>query len=351
MSYYLIIIFVISLGFSIYFNHFLIKRPLKFFIKKANKSAIRFSSQSKPIFGGMSFYIVFFVSMLAVSFLSNEYLTNEYICLFLIVTISFLMGLADDILSTPPQVKFFVQILCAAILIYNGIFIKISPNDWVNYTITILWVVGIMNSINMLDNMDGVSSLTSLSIFLTAFIYYFYNNFDFLNLNSIILISTIASLLGFIFYNWNPSKMYMGDNGSQFLGILLAWAGIEFFWNSMPISDLSYGFNTMQFLIVLLAFIVMITDTTTVTINRILQKKSPFVGGKDHTTHHLYYLGFSVRWVAITFFILNIIGLILAFLLIRYGAFISYSNLWLFFIYPISVFLFLYLNTKFSKVK
>jgi UDP-GlcNAc:undecaprenyl-phosphate GlcNAc-1-phosphate transferase len=203
----------------------------------------------------------------------------------------------------------------------------------------------------MLDNMDGVSSASSLSIFIAVAIYLIANGGENSILSLIILVSTIASLLSFLFYNWHPSKMYMGDNGSQFLGILLAWAGIKYFWNAIPITEFSYGFNTMQFLIVFLAFLVLITDTTTVTINRLLRKKSPFIGGKDHTTHHLYYLGLPTDIIALVFFVLNSIGLALAFCLIQKSSTIAYSQLWLFFLYPITVFLLLYINTKVSKEK
>ncbi|NLB86020.1 MAG: undecaprenyl/decaprenyl-phosphate alpha-N-acetylglucosaminyl 1-phosphate transferase [Bacteroidales bacterium] len=353
MKYIRLITPIISIRFSLHLNNFLIKRPLKFLIKKSNKSAIRFSSQSKPIFGGLSFYFVFLLNMILVFFFLKEdiYLSKEYISLFIIVTLSFLMGLADDVLNTSPIFKFIIQFVCALILIYNDIYIIISPSEWINYCITILWVVGIMNSINMLDNMDGVSSVSSLSIFGAVAFYSFMIASENLQLSLIILVSTIASLLSFLFYNWHPSKMYMGDNGSQFLGILLAWVGIKYFWNAIPITELSYGYNTQQFLIVFLAFLVLISDTTTVSINRLLRKKSPFIGGKDHTTHHLYYLGLSTNWIAFLFFILNSIGLILAFCLIHKGLNISYSYLWIFFLYPILVFLFLYLNTKLTKPK
>jgi UDP-GlcNAc:undecaprenyl-phosphate GlcNAc-1-phosphate transferase len=143
----------------------------------------------------------------------------------------------------------------------------------------------------------------------------------------------------------------MGDNGSQFIGAILAWIGISFFWNAVPIEEFQYGFNTKQALIVALAYIVPLTDTTTVTINRLLRKQSPFVGGRDHTTHHLFYLGLSNRWVAVVLFLINTIGVILSLILINKGQNFSYSNLWLYLIFPIASFLFLYLNTKLTKQK
>lgn len=353
MNYILLITFVASFGLGMFFNNFFIKRPIKFLIKKANKSAIRFSTQSKPILGGLGFYAVFLIVIIASLLIFPEaiYLSKEYISLLIIVTMSFVMGLADDLISTPPSFKFIVQFLCAFILIFNDIYIHISPIDWINYLITILWVVGIMNSINMLDNMDAVTSLTSLSIIGGAVIFSLLYNTQTSPFGLMILISVSGTLLSFLFYNWSPSKMYMGDSGSQFLGAILAWIGISFFWNSIPLEEFQYGFNMKQALIVALAYIIPLSDTTTVTINRLLRKQSPFMGGRDHTTHHLFYLGISVRLVGVLFFVLNSVGIFLSLYLIKTGKDFNYSNLWLYLIFPVITFLFLFINTKFTKVK
>lgn len=338
---------------ALFLNRFFINRPLKFLVKKANNSAIRFSSQAKPIFGGISFYAVFLSVMIAGYIIFNDevFFSKEYISLFIIITLSFFMGLADDLINTSPIFKFLVQLICSLIFIYSGIYINISPNEWINYLITILWVVGIMNSINMLDNMDGITSLVSLSIFFGVIFSSFIFSSAFSNLGIMILIGTAASVLAFLFFNWHPSKMYMGDNGSQYIGAILAWIGIVFFWNSIPAGELQYAQNLKQALIVSLAYLVPLSDTTTVTINRLLNKKSPFVGGKDHTTHYLYYLGLNVQWVGILLFCLNTIGIIFSLYLINKGTKLDYGKLWMFFIFPVITFLFLYLNTKFTKVK
>ncbi|MDR2009614.1 MAG: undecaprenyl/decaprenyl-phosphate alpha-N-acetylglucosaminyl 1-phosphate transferase [Bacteroidales bacterium] len=347
-----IVTFILSLVVSLIMNNFFVRRPSKFLIKKANDSAVRFSSQTKPIFGGVSVFVIFMIIMIITYFLNNGQIEefSNYISLFIIVVLSFFMGLADDTINTSPMFKFIVQIICAIVLIFNNIYIHISPHEWLNYLITVFWVVGIMNSINMLDNMDGVASLTTLSILGGVTIYSIMNHSLSL-FELLVLVASCASLLGFLFYNWAPAKMYLGDNGSQIIGALLAYFGIIFFWNSVSIEEYNYGHNTMQFFIVVLAYIVPISDTTTVTINRLLKGKSPFVGGKDHTTHHLFYLGLSVRWVAFTLFIINTIGIILSLYLIAHKDSINYNYLWLMGIFPVITFLFLYLNTRFTKEK
>ena len=349
----ILITFVLSLLLGIFLNNFFSKRPIKFLVKKANNSAIRFSTQSKPIFGGVGFYAIFLGLTIAALFVlkAEIYQTSEYISILIIVTLSFIMGLADDIISTPPSFKFIIQFLCAFILIFNGIYIEISPYEWYNYAITFIWVVGIMNSINMLDNMDSVTTLTSLSIIGGAALYSILFDSEISIFVGLVLVSTSSALISFLFYNWHPSKMYMGDNGSQYLGAILALVGIVFYWNAVPIEDFQYGYNFKQIIIVASAFIIPLADTTTVTINRLLRKQSPFVGGRDHTTHHLYYLGLSVRWVSFTLFAINLIGVFLALTLIHSADSLNYKYLWYYAAYPVIVFLFLYINTKLTKQK
>lgn len=347
------ICFVVALIAGIVINNFFIKRPIKFLVKKANISAIRFSSQSKPIFGGITFFVLFILVVIVSIFVSETeiYYNPEFYTLLLAVILGFFMGLADDIINTPPSFKFIIQLICSLIFIINGLYIHISPNEWVNYTITILWVLGIMNSINMLDNMDAVTSLTSLSIFAGIIIHHLLGYAPGGIFSVLVLTGICAGLISFLIYNWHPAKMYMGDNGSQLLGVVLAFAGIKYFWNAVPIAELDYAYNSKQFVIIALAFVVPLSDTTTVTINRLLRRQSPFVGGKDHTTHHLFYLGIPTPWVGIILFILNAIGVFLAFKLINSDQTFELRNIWLYALYPIVVFLSLYINTKISKQK
>jgi UDP-GlcNAc:undecaprenyl-phosphate GlcNAc-1-phosphate transferase len=96
--------------------------------------------------------------------------------------------------------------------------------------------------------------------------------------------------VGFLVLNWRPAKLYMGDTGSQFLGALLAYVGIVYFWNLVPNSGDPTIFSR-QVIFALLAFLMPILDTTFVTVARLSRGQSPAVGGRDHTTHHLAYLG------------------------------------------------------------
>ncbi|MFH0894574.1 MAG: MraY family glycosyltransferase [Bacteroidota bacterium] len=284
-------------------------------IRNHPEEIIRWSPKAKPSIGGISFYIVFLFSITSYFFIFRDIglTTNiEFLGMLLACTVAFLMGLADDAYNTKPLLKLLVQVFCAVILIWSGIYIKVSPNEALNYTLTVFWVVGIMNSINMLDNMDGIATTVSIYIIFAAIatmlIRHSKNDLYFT-----ILTGVVASLIGFLKFNWHPSKMFMGDTGSQFLGAFLAIIGIEFFWNGKDVAELVI--QTKQIASVILVFLLPLCDTSNVFIRRLLKGKSPFIGGKDHTTHHLVYAGLSEKQVAGVFTLLSVISVSLMILI------------------------------------
>lgn len=303
--------FIVSLLFSILINRILVTFSKNLGTRSKTETLIRWNTGDKPSFGGISFFIIFLLSLVALSFFfQKDNLFHNYNLLGIVVatTMGFIMGLFDDAYNTKVLIKLISQILCGIVLIVSGTYITIFDNNFLNYILTLLWVVGIMNSINMLDNMDAISTLVAVSVFLGLFIDNFFIQGIMTNLNMIIL-GVISALFGFLFFNWSPSKLYMGDTGSQFLGVLLAAFGIIFIWNHKE-----YNLDevpTKQVCAVLLFFTLPIIDTATVSIKRILKGKSPFVGGRDHTTHHLFYLGLSERKVALIFAAVSCISTVL----------------------------------------
>lgn len=296
---------IVSLGFSIVINKLLLKFSKNLGMRNLDKKEeIRWSSVRKPALGGISFFLCFLISFAMLGLIPHE--DNTVLPLIGIAgasTLGFLLGLADDAYNTNPLVKIFGQITCAFILIVTGIVLPVTSSEPINFIFTIVWVIGMMNSINMLDNMDGVSTSISISIILGMISYEFYTG----NINvvfTIILVGVLGGLIGFLFYNWNPSSMYMGDTGSMFLGVLLAASSIWFVWHERDL----YGgtFQIKQFVIPMLLFIVPLIDTMTVTVRRLMRKQSPFVGGKDHITHHLVYLGLKERTVAMVLIVVSL---------------------------------------------
>jgi len=190
---------------------------------------IRWGAQSKSTLGGLSFYLLFLLSIVCYSIFFNfneDFLNPKFVGLLLASTLGFLIGLTDDAYGTKPLLKFCGQLFCGLVLIISGIYIHITPYLWINYVLTLFWVIGVMNSINMLDNMDGITATTS-SLIICAALTLILIYHDFSNIHLIILLGTLGALIGFLVFNWNPSKLYMGDTGSQFLGSFLAAIGIE----------------------------------------------------------------------------------------------------------------------------
>ncbi len=285
----------------------LLKNKIFSFLKKKVNTSDRWASQSKPIFGGVIFYCAFLLAFVIIAgIFKNSFFNTQYSILFVCATIAFLAGLFDDIYNISPFFKFVFQCLCAIILIASNIHTQTSANIFINCALTFFWVVGIMNSINMLDNMDAISGSVSAIICVTMAWLAFVNG-DIIN--AMILLTVTASLIAYLFWNWHPAKMYMGDNGSQFLGIILAIFSIQYIWNS---AATYVGFNYREIILLVAAFIMPLCDTATVFINRIAAKKSPFVGDSNHTTHNFVYCGFSERWTAVLFIVLTSIGCFLA---------------------------------------
>lgn len=275
----------------------------------------RWKAETKPSLGGFSFFIVFLISISVASIFSQQLggdINKKIIGILAASTLGFIIGLADDTYNTNPLVKFMGQLSCAFILILMDVYINVTGNIAIDFGITTLWVIGLMNSINMLDNMDGITTTTSMSIILAAILFGIYNGVEHINY-LILLIGVFGALLGFLYFNWTPAKMYMGDTGSQFLGVFLASISIIFFWNKKE--NTPEFIQIKQFVIPMLVFIVPLIDTITVSIRRLMRKQSPFVGGRDHTTHHLAFFGFSEQQVILVLLTISLISIPLALLL------------------------------------
>lgn len=320
-SYYITVysvFFAVSVIFSFLINSLFLRFVRTLGIKNQQDTVIRWGSQSKPAVGGFSFYIIFLLSIICYSifFDSNQvFLSKQFIGILLASMLGFLLGLADDAYDTKPFLKLSTQITCGVILMVTGTTITLSYNDMFNYLLTIFWVVGIMNSLNMLDNMDAISSTVSISIILSALAVMLFHN-EYNTVYFMVMLGVMGALLGFLYFNWHPSKMYMGDTGSMFLGVFLSAIGIRYLWNAEPPSgDL---ISARNLLLPIIVFIMPIIDTTTVVINRLRKGQNPMVGGKDHTTHALAYLGLSDRQVALVFWAITLISLLLVVIMERY---------------------------------
>lgn len=306
-----IVFFIICLAFSFIAYTILLKFAGN--LGTRNTEAIRFKS-AKPAIGGLGFYIVFLLSIVSYNLLfgGENIFNNHFRGIVAATTFAFIMGLADDAYNTRPWFKLFSQIACGTILFFFGAGIQLFDNVYLNAFTTIFWVVLLMNSFNMLDNMDGITGIVSLVILITIMAIRL--GCTELNDAFLLIITGLAgSLIAFLYFNLPKAKIFMGDSGSQFLGIIIAILSIRFLWN--PIIETTSFAISRNLSLVLVVFIVPLSDTATVSINRIRKGKSPMVGGRDHTTHYLSYRGFSDKNVALTFFLLSVISGIVVVLL------------------------------------
>lgn len=275
--------------------------------KYRDENVVRWATTTKPTVGGFSFFFTFLLAGI-VYLLTEDYLPavgREFLVTLSVVSLGFLVGLHDDVYETKPLIKFLGQVSCGVILIVFGYGINLFDFWPVDHFLTLFWVVGIMNAINLLDNMDGVTGTVSLTIVMATIMRIVLLDANpSMNPYLFTLMAACGSFLGFLALNLKPSKIYMGDTGSQFLGALLAVIGIKFFWN-FEIDGRGVYWHTRA-IVPIMVFVVPMMDTTFVTVARILRGQSPFVGGKDHLTHHMTYLGVADKFVP---FVLGLVSL------------------------------------------
>lgn len=333
--------------FGLVLGKILLKFATNLGVRSHGDGMIRWTSTTKPSLGGIIFFFAFLLSIvffLVILSENSKFNNLEFLGMVFCCTLGFIMGLADDAYNTKPWLKFSVQILCGVIAILCGNHINIFSIQWLNYFITVFWFVGIMNSLNMLDNMDSITSVVVSVGCLFLIILNVINNQVFVY-ETVLLLGVFGSLIAFLTFNWHPSKMYMGDSGSQFLGAFMAFLALKLLWN-VPLNTSSLTTDYFMFIFPIAFFIITISDTTTVSINRLLKGKSPFVGGKDHTTHHLVYAGLSQRRVALLYLTISSLICLLAILIYYYQLYTNILVLTGFSICLLIIFLILYWITR-----
>jgi UDP-GlcNAc:undecaprenyl-phosphate GlcNAc-1-phosphate transferase len=338
---------------SLLCNQLLLKFSESLGIRNKNDVIVRWSNQSKPSLGGVSFFVVFIFSTFAFIMLGGEeniflnpHFEYEFTGLFVASCLAFLMGLADDAYNTRPYAKLFIQIGCGILLLATGTSIHLTNWSVLNGLLTVFWVVLVMNSLNMLDNMDGITGTTVIFILVACLFSHWYLNGFQTDIWSLSLLAVLGAILGFLRFNIHPSKLFMGDAGSQFIGLFVAFYGIKFLLNTGAQTNAP---SWIGILITLTVFSGTVADTLSVVINRLRKGRSPMIGGKDHTTHHLAYSGKTDLQVWMIFFFIGLIACVLACLMIWLCRIEMWWLLLVFGSYFLLVFTFLYRYTLFFK--
>ena len=205
-------------------------------------------------------------------------------------TILFAAGLADDVVSLGPIPKLAAQIGAALLLVFSGLTIQgLIGNRFLAGAVAVLWLVGMTNAFNLLDNMDGLAATLAgiAALFFAIDAVTAHPNRSSLVL-AIALAAACAAFLPFNLRPGQPAAVFMGDSGSQVLGFTLAALGLSASWKVA-------GTTVATFVLPILVLAVPILDTTLVTIVRLLDGRPVYRGGRDHASHRLVYHGLSER--------------------------------------------------------
>lgn len=245
-----------------------------------------------PKLGGVAIYVAF---ILALIFAGNRFYVSQLLSILLGATIVSFMGIWDDRWGLRPVAKLAIQVFAALLLYLTGVRVQLFPHHYLNLPIHLLWVVGITNALNLLDNMDGLSS--GVAVVASAF-------FLFLAaMNGQFLVGALAAALlggclGFLFYNFNPATIFMGDSGSLFIGFILSAVGIKL--------RFPYNIPTVTWMVPVIVLWVPIFDTTLVVLSRLRRGLNPLTNpGKDHLSHRLVAMGMSKRETVMAIYLMS----------------------------------------------
>lgn len=266
-----------------------------------------------PNLGGIAVFLGFFLSTLVwvMAYTGSEGLNFQMILIIYGLIILFVMGIIDDQIEMKASHKFLIQIIVAVILAaaglriesFNGIFFIWELPLVFQYLFTILLIVGLTNAFNLIDGIDGLAGGLSL-INATVIGLALYNPNELLT--SLLAFGLAGSLYGFLIYNFNPAKIFMGDTGSLVIGYLMAVLGI-FLLNRGKVDLSIQSTDTADTTILVVGILILpVYDTIRVFTNRILKGHSPFKPDKTHAHHLLIQSGFNHKKSAIILYIANI---------------------------------------------
>jgi UDP-GlcNAc:undecaprenyl-phosphate GlcNAc-1-phosphate transferase len=195
-----------------------------------------------------------------------------------------LMGLLDDLRGgISPYLRLAIEIAAGVAVYQTGSGALLGGPSWLDLSITVLWVVGVTNAFNLLDNMDGLSAgIATIAAGTFALLAAVHGQY----LVAALAAATAGCAVGFLRHNFHPAKIYMGDAGSLFLGYLLAVLGLKITLTGTP--------STVAAFVPILILGVPIFDTTLVTWQRIAHRRNPMNGGQDHASHRLVWVGIPV---------------------------------------------------------
>ncbi len=297
-EYYLV--FFTAFVLSFFFTPVARKLAFKLDVLDIPKDDRKVHKEPIPYLGGAAIYASAILTMLIFSDLDKT-----AISIMLGGTVVFFVGLIDDIKDISPRVKLAGQIIAALIAVYGGARINYITNplpgydviylEYLTIPISVLWIVGITNTINLIDGIDGLASgvatiSASTMMFIAAI-----SGFDFILVECAVV---AGASLGFLPYNFNPAKIFMGDTGALFLGYMLA---------VISILGVMKIVTSATIIIMILVLGIPLFDTSFAIIRRIRNKKPIMEADRGHVHHRLLAKGFTQRQTVLILYIVSII--------------------------------------------
>lgn len=292
-----ILFIALSLGIS------LISMPIMILIcKKANlydyQDERKIHKGNIPRLGGIGIFIAIIFTSFLYILLTDQIFFKNYLPILLASSIIFIFGIIDDVFNLRAIVKLLVQLIASSIVVYNGfrfnqIFNWVLPLP-LSYILTLFWIIGIINAYNLIDGLDGLcGSLSFLSILTFGILYAICGNNE-----GVFCFIVTAGILGFLFFNFPPAKIFMGDGGSQFLGFLIA---------VIPLFTSSYSFEFNKFLIVLVIVSIPLLDTIAAIWRRLRDHRPIMSPDRAHLHHKLMNLGYSGKQILLIIILMQLV--------------------------------------------
>lgn len=280
-------------------------------------SARKVHARALPRLGGVSIYLGFVFASLTAFYIRStgliDFDANLLIAILGSALVVLVLGALDDVFSVKPHVKLIWQIVAASIVIAFGVSVDFISNPFnglfylyaFSFPLTLFWMVGITNSINLIDGLDGLAAgvvgIAAVTLFLVSILR------GQPQISSVVLVALAGVAFGFLFHNFYPASIFLGDSGSLLLGFLLAIASVVGALKSTLF---------VVFIIPVLILAVPILDTLLAILRRIFLKKHIFQADDKHIHHRLLKLGFSHRGAVIAIYVCCLILSLIALFLV-----------------------------------
>lgn len=311
--------FVVAGAISVVLTPFVIKLAFKIGALDDPKDARKIHLKPMPRIGGLSFIVGFFVAAIVTLFVADISSSVNLFGFFIGLAVVAAVGFLDDIYHIKAWHKLLGQVIAAIIVIASGLricyinipFLEIyGLNDLLSIAITFFWIIGVTNAINLIDGLDGLATGVSAISILSLIVIFILNGAE--SIAIVLAAALLGGLIGFLPYNFNPAKIFMGDSGSNFLGFFLA---------TISMIGMAKTYTLMAIILPVVVLGLPIFDTLAAIVRRAIHHKSIMQPDKEHLHHKLIKAGLSQKQAVLVLYCITALLGIMAVIILE-------SNTW-----------------------